>query len=195
MIKVGILGDIGSGKSFIAKQFGYPVFNADEEVSKIYKNNKSCFIKLRNKLPKYLKSYPIKKEELIKAIIKNKKNLEKIIKIVHPLIRKKIQIFIKKNKKHKLVILDIPLLIENKINNKNFILIFVDVKKNELNKRLKKRPNYNKKLIYNFRKIQKPLKEKKKLSNYIIKNNFKLSSIKKNVKLIKNQILNERNST
>jgi len=195
MIKVGILGDIGSGKSFIAKQFGYPVFNADEEVSKIYKNNKSCFIKLRNKLPKYLKSYPIKKEELIKAIIKNKKNLEKIIKIVHPLIRKKIQIFIKKNKKHKLVILDIPLLIENKINNKNFILIFVDVKKNELNKRLKKRLNYNKKLIYNFRKIQKPLKEKKKLSNYIIKNNFKLSSIKKNVKLIKNQILNERNST
>ena len=114
MIKVGILGDIGSGKSFIAKQFGYPVFNADEEVSKIYKNNKSCFIKLRNKLPKYLKSYPIKKEELIKAIIKNKKNLEKIIKIVHPLIRKKIQIFIKKNKKHKLVILDIPLLIEKK---------------------------------------------------------------------------------
>ena len=195
MIKVGILGDIGSGKSFIAKQFGYPVFNADEEVSKIYKNNKSCFIKLRNKLPKYLKSYPIKKEELIKAIIKNKKNLEKIIKIVHPLIRKKIQIFIKKNKKHKLVILDIPLLIENRINNKNFILIFVDVKKNELNKRLKKRLNYNKKLIYNFRKIQKSLKEKKKLSNYIIKNNFKLSSIKKNVKLIKNQILNERNST
>ena len=129
MIKVGILGDIGSGKSFIAKQFGYPVFNADEEVNEIYKNNKSCFIKLRNKLPKYLKSYPIKKEELIKAIIKNKKNLEKIIKIVHPLIRKKIQIFIKKNKKHKLVILDIPLLIENKINNKNFILIFVDVKK------------------------------------------------------------------
>ena len=195
MIKVGILGDVGSGKSFIAKQFGYPVFNADEEVSKIYKNNKSCFIKLRNKLPKYLKSYPIKKKELIKAIIKNKKNLEKIIKIVHPLIRKKIQIFIKKNKKHKLVILDIPLLIENRINNKNFILIFVDAKKKEINKRLKKRLNYNKKLIYNFRKIQKPLKEKKKLSNYIIKNNFKLSSIKKNVKLIKNQILNERNST
>ena len=37
MIKIGILGDIGSGKSFAAKQFGYPVFNADAEVSKIYK--------------------------------------------------------------------------------------------------------------------------------------------------------------
>ena len=29
MIKIGILGDIGSGKTFVANQFGYPVFNAD----------------------------------------------------------------------------------------------------------------------------------------------------------------------
>jgi len=90
--------------------------------------------------------------------------------------------------------LDIPLLIENKMNNKKFILIFVDAKKNELNKRLKKRINFNKKLIYSFKNIQKTSKEKKKLSDYIIKNDFKLSSIKKNVKLIK-KILNERNST
>ena len=62
MIKIGILGDIGSGKSFVAKHFGYPVFNADREVSKIYKSNKSCFIKLNNKLSKYIKSYPIKKK-------------------------------------------------------------------------------------------------------------------------------------
>ena len=194
MIKIGILGDIGAGKSFVAKRFGYPVFNADEEVNKIYKTNKPCFIKLRNKLPKYLKSYPIKKQELIKAIIKNKKNLKKIAKVVHPIVKKKMQIFFKKNKKHKFVILDVPLLIENKMNNKNFILIFVDAKKNELNKRLKKRINFNKKLIYNFRNIQKKIKDKKKLSDYIIKNDFKLSTIKKNVKLIK-KILNERNST
>ncbi len=37
MIKIAIIGDIGSGKSYVAKQFGYPVFNADEEVIKIYK--------------------------------------------------------------------------------------------------------------------------------------------------------------
>mgnify|MGYP001210027973 CR=1 FL=1 len=39
---VGILGDIGAGKSLVAKQFGYPVFNADKEVNKIYKKNKFC---------------------------------------------------------------------------------------------------------------------------------------------------------
>ena len=51
MIKIAILGDIGSGKSYVAKQFGYPVFNADIEVNKIYKNNKICFKKLKKKLP------------------------------------------------------------------------------------------------------------------------------------------------
>ena len=45
--KIGILGDIGSGKSYVAKLFGYPVFNADQEVLKIYKNNKTIFFKLK----------------------------------------------------------------------------------------------------------------------------------------------------
>ena len=41
MIRIGILGDIGSGKSYVAKNFGYPVFNADHEVSKLYKKNRT----------------------------------------------------------------------------------------------------------------------------------------------------------
>ena len=53
MIKIGILGDIGSGKSFVAKQFGYPVFNADKEVSDIYKNDKSCYKKIKKKFQKF----------------------------------------------------------------------------------------------------------------------------------------------
>tara|TARA_B100001250_G_C19116435_1_gene493392 strand:+ start:96 stop:275 length:180 start_codon:yes stop_codon:yes gene_type:complete len=49
MIKIGIIGDIGSGKSFVAKQFKYPVFNADLEVNKIYKKNRFCFKNLKKK--------------------------------------------------------------------------------------------------------------------------------------------------
>ena len=52
MIKIGILGDIGSGKSYVAKSFGYPVFNADYEVAKLYKKNKKIFVKLKQILPK-----------------------------------------------------------------------------------------------------------------------------------------------
>ena len=56
MIRIGILGDIGSGKSFVAKLFGYPVFNADNEVAKIYKKSRACFLKLKRLIPKYIKT-------------------------------------------------------------------------------------------------------------------------------------------
>ena len=52
MIRIGLLGNIGSGKSFISKLFNSPVFNADKEVNYIYKNNKNCFIKLKKKITK-----------------------------------------------------------------------------------------------------------------------------------------------
>ena len=195
MIVVGILGDIGSGKSFVSKQFNCPVFNADHEVSKIYSKSKVCYKNLRNKLPKYIKSYPINKSELTSAILANKYNLKKIVNIVHPLVRKKMNHFLRKNAKRKLLILDVPLLIENKLNKKKYILVFVDSKKKQINKRLKKRKNYNKKIIKNLRKLQKTIVHKKKLSTYIIKNDFKLLTVKKRVKFIKKRILNERNSS
>ena len=48
MIRIGILGDIGSGKSYVAKKFGYPVFDADYEVSKLYKKDRKVYQKLTN---------------------------------------------------------------------------------------------------------------------------------------------------
>ena len=51
MIKIAVLGDIGAGKTFVSKLFGFPVFDADKEVNKIYKSNKQCFNKLK-KIPK-----------------------------------------------------------------------------------------------------------------------------------------------
>ena len=167
MIRIGILGDIGSGKSFVAKSFGYPVFNADSEVGKLYKKNRKIFIKLNKALPKYITQFPIKKQEITRSILANKNNLRKIIKIIHPKVRKKMNIFIKKNKKKKLVILDIPLLLENKINRKKDILVFVESKKVEIIKRLKKRKNFDYKILNKFRKIQLPLDYKKKNPNIL----------------------------
>ena len=69
MIKIGILGDIGSGKSYVAKNFGYPVFNADEEVAKIYKKNRKIFKKLKKFYQNILLISNWKKEEIIKSNI------------------------------------------------------------------------------------------------------------------------------
>ena len=64
------------------------------------------------------------------------------------------KLFLKKNKNKKIVILDIPLLLENKINNKKDILVFVDSKKKDIEKRLKRRKDFNSKLFNKFKKIQ-----------------------------------------
>ena len=188
MIRIGILGDIGSGKSYVARNFGYPVFNADYEVAQLYQKDKNIFNKLKIQIPKYIHSFPIEKKEVSNAILSNKKNLEKIVKIVHFEIRKKLNNFIKINKHKKIIILDIPLLLENKINKKKDILVFVQSKKSFILKNLKKRKNFNKKLLKKFKEIQLPLNYKKKKSHFIIKNNFTKKSIKDGIKGILKEI-------
>ena len=189
MIRIGILGGIGSGKSHIAKSFGYPVFNADIEVSKIYKKDKKIFNKLKKSLPKYFSKFPVTKNQVTNAILANKKNLKKIINIIHKEVKKKTTIFLKKNKDKRLVILDIPLLLENKINKKDDILVFVQSKKSDILKRLKKRKNFNQSLINKFMNIQLSLDYKKKKSQFIIKNNFTNRSVKKSINNILRKIL------
>ncbi len=195
MIRVGIIGGIGSGKSFISKLFGYPVFNADNEVKNIYKKNKECFKKLKKKLPKFIKTFPIKKKELISAISSNKKNLKVISSVVHPMVRAKMKKFILKNKSRKIIIFDIPLLIENKLNKKKDIIIFIQCKKSKVLERLKKRPYFNKNLIRSLNENQIMLSKKRKLAKYVINNNFSINVIKRKINIIKKKILNERNST
>ncbi len=90
--------------------------------------------------------------------------------------------------------MDIPLLMENKINKKNDMLIYVDANKEDILKRMKKRKNFNKKIYEKFRSIQLRLDYKKKKSKYVIKNNFNKLSVKKYVKDIVSKILYERNS-
>jgi len=189
MIVIGILGEIGSGKSYVAQNFGYPVFNADYEVAKLYQKNKDVFRKLKAKLPKYIHSFPIDKFEISDAILSNKNNLNKIIKIVHTEIRKQMNNFLNKNKnKKRVVILDIPLLLENKINKKKDILIYVQSKKSSILKRLKKRKNFNPKLLKKFKSIQYSNTYKKKKSHFIIKNDFTKKSVNIGIKKILNEL-------
>ena len=195
MIRIGILGDIGSGKSFVAKNFGYPVFNADYEVSKLYKKNRKVYQKLKKALPEYIYEFPVDKIELSNAILANNFNLQKIIKIIHKEINNKMKSFLKRNKNKTFVVLDIPLLLENKINKKKDILVFVDSKKTDILINLKKRRNFNYQILKKFKKIQLPLAYKKKNSRFIIKNKFTKKSVKDSVIKILNIIRNERSSS
>ena len=194
MIRVGIIGKIASGKSFIAKLFNSPVFNADREVNFLYKNSRQCFKKLKKILPNYIKSFPIKKSEIISAINNEKKNLKKVSSVVHPMVRKQLKTFIRKNKNRKLVILDIPLLIENNLNMENDVLVFVKCNRNKILERLKKRPNYNKKILKSLSQNQIINSKKLRMANYIIDNNFSPHIMKNKIIILKKKILNERNN-
>jgi len=175
MIKICIVGDIGSGKTYISNLFSKNknlIFNADLEVNKIYNYNKNIFNKIKKKLPHFIKTFPTNKSEIHNAIIFNKSNLKKIIKIIHPEIRKKMNIFLKNNNKQKFVILDIPLLLENKLNKSEDVIVYVDAKKNILQKYLKKRAGYNQKIVEILKEMQILPERKKELSDIVIENNF-----------------------
>ena len=189
MIRIALVGGIGSGKTYISKLFGYPVFNADDSVSKIYLENKKVFFKLKKNLPNFFKEFPIKKKELIKAIIKNKSNIKKISAIVHPEVRKDLYKFIKKNNRRKAVVLDIPLLLENKLNKKKDIIVFIQASNKETLKRVKQRKNFNNLILQRLTRLQLSLDFKKKNSHYVIKNKFKKNLARKSVKNILSKIL------
>ncbi len=195
MIKIILVGDIGSGKTYISKLFKAPCFSADLEVKKLYKNNKSCFRALQKKFPKFIKSFPLRKKEL-SNIIKNKiSDLKNIGFIVHPFVRKKLKEFLLKNKKKKLVILDIPLYLENKMNKKSDVIIYIKTKKSDVKKRLKKRKNFNQKILNILREYQLTLKQKRNKSKFILVNNYNSAIMKKKVKMLKLKILNDRSSS
>ena len=188
MRRIALVGDIGSGKTFISNLFGYPVFNADLVVSNLYKKDKFLFRKIKKRFPEKVKSFPLKKEELLKIIFQNKKNLNALGKIIHPIVRKKMANFLKINKEKKFVVLDVPLYLENRLDKKKDIIIFVEADKKKIRQKLTKRKNINLKLINILRKNQFSVKLKKKRSTYIIKNNFVRNTAKKNVKLILKKI-------
>ena len=186
MIRIALVGGIGSGKTYISKLFNHPLFNADIEVKKIYKNNRNCFKKLNHKFPNNIKSFPIKKSE-IKAII-NEKNINILSKIVHPYVRVALKKFLIKNRKKNFVILDIPLLIENKLYKKSDILIYVKTSKKKIFNRLKRRKNYNKKIVSILRSQQKTDKAKIKLCDFVINNNLDKKNAIKQIREIYKKI-------
>ena len=195
MIKIAVLGDIGAGKTFVSKLFGFPVFDADKEVNKIYKSNKQCFNKLKKKFPNKQITYPINKKILIDIILEKKQNLKIINQIVHPIVRRRMKFFLKKNKNKNAIVLDIPLYLENKLNKKKDYLVFVNAKTGDINKKISDRKSSNK-LIKILKKFQISNKIKKKKADFIINNNFRELNVKKNVRVIKSKILkNERNYT
>jgi len=188
VIAVGIVGEIGSGKTYVSKVFkhyGHNVFDADKVVHDLYKKDRLINQKISQTFK--LSSKRVILKDLIKAIINKPSKLAKLIKIIYPEVKKKLLSFIKQNKKRKLIILDIPLLLETNFKYFADIVVYVDTKDKMLSKFRKKR-KINIKLI-NFLKKYHFHKEKKKVLSDFIINNTSLNSLKIQTKIILNKII------
>jgi dephospho-CoA kinase len=191
MIKVGILGSVGSGKSFVAnifKELGFNIFSADQVVSQIYERNKNINKKISIFFKLKLNHGKINKNELRDTLKKNPKKFKYLNKIIHPIVRKKLILFLSKYKKTKLVVLDIPLLIENKMFNFVDIFIFVKTKPNIFKIRIKKRRNLDKQFLKLLENQQADEKIKKSYADFTVDNSTK-DKVKLQVKKILDKIL------
>mgnify|MGYP006171219459 CR=1 FL=1 len=181
MIAIGVTGSLASGKSTVTKLISnnkHPVFNADKVVKKLYQNKNFTRI--------LVTKFNLDKEKNIKKQIKNlilldKKNLKDLEKIIHPLVRKSMFKFILKNKKKKLIVLEVPLLIESKLTKHFDSLIFVTSSKKNRLKRYKLKGG-NKSFFYLLDKNQIVASRKRKYGDKVIDNNLSLKVLKKNIK-------------
>jgi dephospho-CoA kinase len=190
MIKVGILGGVGSGKSFVTnifKELGFNIFSADQVVSQIYERNKNINKKISIFFKLKLNNGKINKNELRDILKKNPKKFKYLNKIIHPIVRKKLILFLSKYKKTKLVVLDIPLLIENKMFNFVDIFIFVKSKPNIFKIRIKQRRNLDKQFLKLLENQQADEKIKKSYADFTVDNSTK-DKVKLQVKKILDKI-------
>ena len=191
MVRVGIIGSVGSGKSFVAnifKELNFNIFSADNEVNNIYKKNKSVNKKISKFFKLKLYKGRINRQELRDDLKKNPKKFSFLNKIIHPIVRKKLILFLSKFKKTRLVVLDIPLLIENKMFNFVDIFVYVKTRSNYFNTRIKKRKNLDKIFLNILKKQQRSEKIKEGYADFIIYNSSK-NKVKLQIKNIIDKIL------
>ena len=191
MVRVGIIGSVGSGKSFVAnifKELNFNIFSADNEVNNIYKKDKSVNKKISRFFKLKLYNGRIDKQELRNALKKNPKKFSFLNKIIHPIVRKKLVLFLSKFKKNRLVVLDIPLLVENKMFNFVDIFILIKTRSNFFNTRIKKRKNLDKHFLNILKKQQRSEKIKESHADFVIYNSSK-NKVKLQVKNILDKIL------
>ena len=180
MIKIGITGSLASGKTTASKILSFkrgPIFSADKAVKELYKNKH--FKSLVSKRFKIKNNSQLKKS-LKKLILKNKNNISKLERLVHPLVRKKMKKFTSNNKNKKLLFYEIPLLIESKLMKHFNSVVFIKAKKQLRLKRFLSKSG-DKKLFNLLNNKQMNDIKKIKFCDHVIVNEKNLNILKMNL--------------
>ena len=182
---IAITGGIGSGKSTFCsklKEKGFKIHSSDEQVAKIYKNPEKKFVTYLRTigLSKSISKKNIDKKIISKIIFENKQIRKKLELYIFKIVRKKRSDFIKqeKQKKTKLIFIDIPLLFENNLEKQFNKVISIIASKRVRLKRLKKTRKMTENQFTNITRSQTSDVIRKKKSDYVIYNNSTLKDYK-----------------
>ncbi len=182
---IAITGGIGSGKSTFCsklKEKGFKIHSSDEQVAKIYKNPEKKFVTYLRTigLSKSISKKNIDKKIISKIVFENKQIRKKLELYIFKIVRKKRSDFIKKEKqkKTKLIFIDIPLLFENNLEKQFNKVISIIAPKQVRLKRLKKTRNMTENQFKNITRSQTSDVIRKKKSDYVIYNNSTLKDYK-----------------
>ena len=190
MILIGLTGTIGSGKTFALNFFKsekIATFSADEEVKKILKI-KTIKEKIYKLFPETFFKKKLNKSILASIVFNDKKKLNKLEKIIHPHVKKNKKIFLSKNKKKKLVVMEIPIIFEQKNEKKYDYIILMDVNKKIQRQRVIKRKNMTPELLKKILSNQISYK-KTKHADFVINNNGPKNKTKQVLRKILDKII------
>ena len=175
MLKIGLTGGIGSGKTTVSKIFGalgIPVFYSDIEAAILTRDaavkKKICIVFGNNILDKYGR---IDRKLLAKQVFSDSKKLEKLNSIIHPALAKIFEGWVKKNNTHPYILKEAAILFESGSHKKLDFIITVTSPIQMRIERVIKRENISKKQVEERMKHQMSDKEKIKLSDFVIINN------------------------
>ena len=183
MIKIGITGSLASGKTSASKFLSYkrgPLFSADKAVKELYRNK---YFKSLVSRKFRIKNNDQIKRSLKKLVLENKKNINKLERIIHPLVRKKMRSFTSKNRNKKFLFYEIPLLIESKLMKYFNLIIFIKAKKKLRLKRFQSK-NGTKKLFNLLNNKQMKDNKKIRFCDHVVVNENNLDILKKNLSAI-----------
>ena len=155
--KIAITGKIGSGKTSlcnIIKKIGYKVYESDKEVEKLLKRAQIIEdVKLlyKGKIRNLIDNNGnINKKILGHFLFSNKNELDKLEKLLYPLLEGQKKKFVEENSNEEFIFFDIPLLFEKKMHKKFDKIIFLDVSKEIQEKRVMKRKGMTKNKLDNI---------------------------------------------
>lgn len=174
MLKIGLTGGIGSGKTTVAKvfmQFGVPVFFADDE-SKLLFNDLKVIEEIKNSFGnEVILENKVNKKKIAEIVFSDKSKLNKLNSILHPLVAERYNKWVQKNVSHKFTIKEAAILFESGsyLDCDKIICVSADLK-TRVN-RVITRDNVDEKKV--MERINNQWSEEQRLekSNFIIYNN------------------------